>query len=109
MTALAARVYQASKSEIVFAGNAVRIGDRQIDFAELAKTCFLERVSLSSTGYFATPKITWDRDTASGQPFLYFAYGAACTGNHSPSHAASRGYRWCGACCCRRRFCSRWR
>ncbi len=45
----------------------------------MAKKCFLERVSLSSTGYFATPKITWDRETATGRPFLYFAYGAACS------------------------------
>ena len=35
--------------------------------------------SLSSTGFYATPKITWDRDTASGRPFLYFAVGAACS------------------------------
>jgi xanthine dehydrogenase large subunit len=45
----------------------------------VAKTCFLERVPLSATGYFATPRITWDRATASGQPFLYFAYGASCS------------------------------
>ena len=50
-----------------------------MDFAELAKQCFLERVSLSSTGYYATPKITWDRETATGRPFLYFAYGASCS------------------------------
>ena len=56
-----------------------RSAGRSIPFAELAKTCFLERVSLSSTGYFATPKITWDRASASGRPFLYFAYGAACS------------------------------
>jgi len=79
MTELAGRIYQAAKSEIRFAGNMVRVGEREIPFAELAKTCFLERVSLSSTGYFATPKITWDRDTTSGQPFLYFAYGGACS------------------------------
>jgi xanthine dehydrogenase large subunit len=36
-------------------------------------------VSLSSTGFYATPKIHWDRDKATGRPFYYFAYGAACS------------------------------
>ncbi|NQW11495.1 MAG: xanthine dehydrogenase molybdopterin binding subunit [Alphaproteobacteria bacterium] len=79
MAEVAARLHQATTSDVGFAGNMVRVGEREIPFAELARTCFLERVSLSSTGYFATPKITWDRETTSGQPFLYFAYGAACS------------------------------
>jgi xanthine dehydrogenase large subunit len=33
--------------------------------------------SLSSTGYYRTPKIHWDNSTQSGRPFFYFAYGAA--------------------------------
>ena len=37
------------------------------------------RVSLSATGFYKTPKIHYDRDSASGRPFLYFAYGAAVT------------------------------
>ncbi len=78
MTELACRLYQVGKSQVRFANNRVQVGERDISFADLANTCFLERVSLSSTGYFATPKITWDRDRAEGQPFLYFAYGAAC-------------------------------
>lgn len=79
MAALAGRLYQVPGAEVRFAGGMVEIGKRSISFAELAKTCFLERISLSSTGYFATPKITWDRASASGRPFLYFAYGAACS------------------------------
>ncbi len=74
MAALAGRLYPVPKAQGRVTG-----GKRDIPFAELAKTCFLERVSLSSTGYFATPKITWDRASASGRPFLYFAYGAACS------------------------------
>ena len=41
------------------------------------KQAWLGRVSLSATGYYRTPKIHYDRETASGRPFLYFAYGAA--------------------------------
>ncbi len=50
-----------------------------MSFAELAKQCILSRVSLSSTGFYATPDITWDREKSTGQPFLYFAYGASCS------------------------------
>ncbi len=79
MAALAGRLHQVPASQVRFAGGMVAVGSREIPFAELAKTCFLDRVSLSSTGFFATPKITWDRASASGRPFLYFACGAACS------------------------------
>ena len=79
MAALAGKLYQVPRVQVRFAGGMVEMGSQSISFSELAKTCFLERVSLSSTGYFATPKITWDRASASGRPFLYFAYGAACS------------------------------
>jgi xanthine dehydrogenase large subunit len=39
----------------------------------------LGRVSLSATGFYKTPKIYYDRETASGHPFLYFANGAAAS------------------------------
>jgi xanthine dehydrogenase molybdopterin-binding subunit B len=48
-----------------------------IPFAKLVQQCYLERVSLSSTGYYATPGIHWDWNTVSGRPFAYFACGAA--------------------------------
>jgi xanthine dehydrogenase large subunit len=32
---------------------------------------------LSATGFYKTPKIHYDRETFSGRPFFYFAYGAA--------------------------------
>jgi xanthine dehydrogenase large subunit len=37
----------------------------------------MQRVSLSSTGFYATPKIHFDAATQTGRPFYYFAYGAA--------------------------------
>jgi xanthine dehydrogenase large subunit len=37
----------------------------------------MARVQLSATGFYATPKIHWDRKAGRGQPFYYFAYGAA--------------------------------
>lgn len=38
---------------------------------------WFDRVSLSATGYYRTPKIHYDRSTFSGRPFFYYAYGAA--------------------------------
>ena len=75
---LAARLYQVERAGITFSGGQVHAGGRSVPLAELARLAFTDRVSLSSTGFYATPKITWDRDTATGRPFLYFAYGAAC-------------------------------
>jgi xanthine dehydrogenase large subunit len=49
----------------------------EIAFPDLIKEAWLARVSLSATGYYATPGIFYDRSTASGRPFYYFAYGAA--------------------------------
>ena len=40
---------------------------------------YLARVSLSATGYYATPGIHWDRAAGRGKPFHYFANGAAVT------------------------------
>ena len=57
----------------------VRVGTETLLFERIARLAFTERVSLSSTGCYATPKVTWDRDAASGRPFLYFACGAACS------------------------------
>ena len=37
------------------------------------------RIPLSATGFYATPKINWDKFQAKGRPFFYFAYGAAVT------------------------------
>ncbi|KAG2539900.1 hypothetical protein PVAP13_9NG506500 [Panicum virgatum] len=46
-------------------------------FAELAQTCYMERVDLSAHGFYATPDIGFDWDDGKGTPFLYFTYGAA--------------------------------
>jgi len=46
-------------------------------FAEVVRKAYLERVSLSTTGFYATPGIHWDRVAGRGKPFHYFANGAA--------------------------------
>ncbi len=75
----AAKQWKVPKSRIRFEDGQVLIGNRSIAFGDLARQAHIARISLSSTGYYATPKITWDRAKAKGRPFFYFAYGAACS------------------------------
>jgi xanthine dehydrogenase large subunit len=49
----------------------------EASFARLVREAFLARVSLSATGYWRTPEIHFDRASFTGEPFYYFAYGAA--------------------------------
>jgi xanthine dehydrogenase large subunit len=49
----------------------------EVDLKTLALRAHEQRISLSSTGFYRTPKIFWDRATLTGRPFFYFAYGAA--------------------------------
>ena len=79
MAAYLAARYQTQGSRVSFSGGEVRIGEETIPFAEAAKLCYEGRVSLSSTGYYKTPKLNWDRIKGQGRPFFYFAHGAACS------------------------------
>jgi xanthine dehydrogenase large subunit len=62
-----------------FTQGQVRVGAEVYDFARVVAWAYQARVSLSSTGFYATPKINWDRVKGQGRPFLYFAYGASVT------------------------------
>jgi xanthine dehydrogenase large subunit len=79
MAAFLAERHQAKPSDVVFHKGKVAIGSTEMTFAEAASLAYAGRVSLSSTGYYATPKIVWDRVKGTGRPFFYFAYGAAVT------------------------------
>ncbi|MCK0769476.1 xanthine dehydrogenase molybdopterin binding subunit [Chromohalobacter canadensis] len=51
--------------------------ERRIAWGELVQAAYLGRVSLSATGFYATPLIHYDRTTGQGRPFYYYAHGAA--------------------------------
>lgn len=53
------------------------MGEHRIAFVELIQQAYFARVSLSSTGFYKTPKIHYNRETGEGRPFFYFAYGAS--------------------------------
>ena len=61
----------------VFIGSTDAAGATSIAFADLVQAAYNARISLSSTGYYRTPKIHQDKNTLLGRPFFYFAYGAA--------------------------------
>jgi xanthine dehydrogenase large subunit len=75
----AAKQWKVPKSSIRFEDGQVIIGNQSIAFGDLVKKAHQARVSLSSTGFYATPKVAWDRAKGKGRPFYYFAYGAACS------------------------------
>lgn len=64
---------------VSFANGRIHWGDQSesMSFAEAALFAYVNRVSLSATGYYKTPKIWYDREQAKGRPFFYFANGAA--------------------------------
>jgi len=49
----------------------------EISFPALIQLAYVNRVSLSATGFYATPTIYYDRDKAQGHPFFYYAHGVA--------------------------------
>ena len=63
--------------EAVFADGKVTTSDRVMRFEEAVADAYLNRISLSATGFYATPELAWDRIKGEGRPFFYFAYGAA--------------------------------
>lgn len=79
LAAFAAAGTGLAPDEVRFERGAVIVGAARHDFASLVQRAYLARVSLSATGFYAVPKIAWDRERAAGRPFLYFAYGAAVT------------------------------
>lgn len=77
LTAFAAEHFQVTEDAVEFLPNQVKAGETLLSFAELADLAYRHRVSLSATGFYKTPKIHYDRETASGRPFFYYANGAA--------------------------------
>ena len=77
LAAFAAARYGGSAADVVFAADTVRVNGVQLTFAECAREAWEARVQLWSDGFYATPKLHWDRHAMNGRPFFYFAYGAA--------------------------------
>jgi xanthine dehydrogenase large subunit len=74
-----AEKHQVKPAAVKFAEGSVRVAGEVYPWAKVVAWAYQARVSLSSTGFYATPKIVWDRVRGTGRPFFYFAYGAAVT------------------------------
>jgi xanthine dehydrogenase molybdopterin-binding subunit B len=70
----------AATNKLVFANGLVGDSRRPrttVNFAEVVRKAYMERISLAANGFYATPGIHWDRVAGRGKPFLYFACGAS--------------------------------
>ncbi len=71
--------WNVTRDQVKFQDGGVLVGNRTMTLSEVAQAAYVNRVHLSSAGFYKTPLITWDRERATGRPFYYFAYGAACS------------------------------
>ncbi len=79
LTRFASETWNVSEDLISYRDDRVFIGNESIPFGELTKKAYAGRVHLSAAGFYKTPKLHWNREKGKGRPFLYFAYGAACS------------------------------
>ena len=73
------RKYKVMNGEPIYKNGLVKFKGKSFRFNSLIKEAYLNRVSLSSSGFYATPKIHFDKRAFLGRPFLYFCYGAAAS------------------------------
>ncbi len=69
--------YQVTATQVKFENSNIIVGAQIFSFAEFSQIAYMGRVSLSSTGFYKTPKIHFDRASGKGRPFFYYATGAA--------------------------------
>ena len=74
-----AELHFVSSDDVRFAQGKVHVGGLEMTFAEAVNTAYVNRVSLSATGFYKTPDLSWDRIKGEGRPFFYFAQGCAVT------------------------------
>lgn len=49
----------------------------KISFRDVIQSAYLNQVSLSATGFYKTPGLSYDKQQGKGHPFHYFAFGMA--------------------------------
>ncbi|GAL29805.1 xanthine dehydrogenase molybdenum binding subunit [Vibrio variabilis] len=71
--------FKVTPEEVLFKNGMVQIREQIMTFADFAQLAWMNQISLSSTGFYRTPKIYYDHEKARGRPFYYYAYGASCS------------------------------
>jgi xanthine dehydrogenase large subunit len=74
---LAAENHGGRPEDVHFAAGEVEVNGQRLAFCDLVTQAYMARVQLWSDGFYATPGLHWNRETLTGRPFFYFAYGAA--------------------------------
>lgn len=77
---VAARLLECDAAEVRFAGGRVfreTLETSAVSFRQVSEAAYRHRVALFAQGYYRTPEIQFDYATGRGEPFYYFAYGAA--------------------------------
>jgi xanthine dehydrogenase large subunit len=74
-----ASLHQTTPDRVEFRNGMVSVRDQEMTWDAAVESSYLARVSLTSTGYYATPDLEWDRFRGKGRPFFYFSYGCAVT------------------------------
>jgi len=77
LASFAAKQYGGAVEDVRFVADTVFANGHEVPFGELVAKAYLARVQLWSDGFYATPNLHWDPKTMTGNPFFYFAYGAA--------------------------------
>ncbi|MBX2880234.1 MAG: xanthine dehydrogenase molybdopterin binding subunit [Granulosicoccus sp.] len=77
LISFAAEKFGVDESTVIFADDQVSINGQVVSFPDLVNDAYQARVQLWSDGFYATPGLSWDATTLTGNPFYYFAYGAA--------------------------------
>ncbi len=68
-----------NKKKPIYKNGLIIFGNRSFKFEKIIQEAYLNRISLSSSGFYSTPKIKFNKKSFSGRPFYYFCYGAAVT------------------------------
>ncbi len=77
LAACAAARHGGQAEAVRFANDKVIVNGRSLGFDTVVAEAYLDRFQLWSDGFYATPGLSWNRQTLQGRPFFYFAYGAA--------------------------------
>jgi len=64
---------------VIYKKGLIKFNKRLFKFDSIIKEAYLNRISLSSSGFYSTPKINFNKKKFTGRPFLYFCYGASVT------------------------------
>ena len=84
---VAARTLGVGAQDILFADGTVTSdsrmtsdgGDQVLAFDDVVTSAYHQRISLWAAGFYRTEGLHWDMSRMQGEPFKYFAFGAAAT------------------------------